>query len=269
MKIRLRDTFDNNLWKKDLFTIKLEYIINSNIYEYDIGFAGYNLAKYYGLLDKKTLEYLASINKSDAHIQIGRIQRDNESFAKDLSNAFRDMRRIFFIENNIDENSVVSIRKDAIFLINKQCTETTFKNIEFVLKNRFTSFHTFGKYEFYYRNRGNILAVKGISDDKLIDHNRYMLSFLKDIFNLLETSDNQRIVDKIKRFASLYKQGELDYRYYRKLSSTSMYDLSYKDADSASFESVEPLKGFNINKNFNYINYIHRLIQRYFFISGV
>jgi len=132
--IKLLDdlTLDNKLWKRDLYVQDIDYIINSNIYEYDIKRAGFNLIQYYELLDDKTIEYLASLQKDEQTRRIGLLRRDDVQLNKELSKAFENMRKKFFIDNKIKDHQVLSIKKDAIFIINKVCEKCSYRNIEFI-----------------------------------------------------------------------------------------------------------------------------------------
>jgi len=266
MKIKLieNNKLDHKLWEKDLYTQKIDYIINSIINEYDMKRAGFNLSIYYGLLDDNIIKYLSLLPKDEQTRRIGLIRRDDRDFNKRLSKAFKDMRERFFIDNNIQEKHVLSIKKDAIFLINKTCDKTTYRNIEFILKNKYTSFHRFDKMEFYYKNNNRKLDVKGIKDEKLILHKKYMLSFLKDVFHTLEVSSNERVIYRIKKFASQYKTRMLSKEYYRELNSDSAFSLMVNDTN---IKAIEYIDGYDIDYSYNYMTYILKLIQRYFFIS--
>lgn len=266
VKFTAKDRIDHELWKADKYLQDIDYIIGANIYEYDMKNAGYNLAIYYGLLDEDTLAYLGTLTKEERTIRIGILQRDIPGFAKALLNAFAEMRKRFFIDNGIEEHHILSIKKDAVFLINKQCDKTVYRNVEFVLKHRYTSYHRFSGFEYYFRNKGRELAVKGVNDEKLPLHEDYMLKFLKEIFVLLETSDNKRVVSRVKKFASQYKRLELDVGYYRELNAGSMYTLRMPGRD-VSINSISYMEGFDIDHTFNYMTYILALIQRFFFIN--
>jgi len=256
------------LYKRDLWTQDIDYIINANIYEYDMKGAGLNLIKYYELLDSQTIEYLESLPKHVRTIVIGDMCKDDKELNRELNGkAFSNMRKKFFIANDIKEHQILAIKKDAIFLVNKVCEKTEFRNVEFALKNRYTSFHKFSNIEFYYRNSGRILDVKGIKDEKIPPHEDYMYKFLKDIFNLLETSSNDRIISKIKQFTKFYKSRQLEYQYYRELNSDSYYSL-FAGKDDKIFKSEEYLTGFEIDISFNYKNYILPLIQRFFTLKS-
>jgi hypothetical protein len=269
MKIKLieKNILDHDLWKRDLYLQDIDYIIGANIYEYDMKNAGYNLSIKYELLDQATLDYLGTLTKEERTIRIGLLMRDHSVYRKSLTASFAKMRKRFFIDNEIAEHHVLSIKKDAIFLINKSCDQTKFGSVEFVLKNRYTSFHRFDNLEFYYRNTGKTLHVKGIKDENLPYHEEFMLTFLKDVFALLETSDNKTIVSKIKKFASMYKNRKLANGFYRELNPHSMYTLKL-DSKDTTVQSMDYINGFEIRHSYNYMTFILRLIQRFFFINN-
>lgn len=270
MKVRIIDKDEDlgyTLYKRDLWTQNIDYIINANIYEYDMRGAGINLIKYYELLNDDIIEHLETLPKKIRDITIGEMRKKDKDLNRGLSEAFTKMRKKFFLANDIKEHQILSIKMDAIFLVNKSCNKTTFKNMEFVVKNRYTSFHKFGNIEFFYRNSGRILDVKGIKDEKIPLHDEYMCKFLKDMFNLLETSSNDRIISKLKQFTKFYKGRELEHQYYRELNSDSYYSL-FAGKDVRIFKSDEYLLGFDIDISFNYLTYILPLIQRFFTIKS-
>jgi hypothetical protein len=270
MKVRLIDKDEDlgyTLYKRDLWTQNIDYIINANIYEYDMKGAGLNLIKYYELLDDQTIEYLGSLPKHMRDVVIGNMSGKDKELNRGLSEAFTNMRKKFFLSNEIKEHQILAIKHDAIFLVNKTCDKTTFRNVEFAVKNRYTSFHKFVNIEFFYRNSGRNLDIKGIKDWKIPPHDDYMCKFLKDIFNLLETSSNDRIISKLKQFSKFYKKKELEYQYYRELNSDSYYSL-FAGKDDKLFKSDEYLLGFDIDISYNYLNYILPLIQRFFTLKS-
>ena len=264
MKLRIVNGNNNDLWKRDLYSIDLDSVLNTQIYEYDMRSAGLSLCEYYGLLDDRMLYYLKTLTKELRNYKIGCLRRDDKKFNVALSKAFANMRYRFFISNDLCNNDIISIRKDALF-VTRRCADTKFRNVEFVLKNKFTSMHRFDKYEFYYRNSGNYITCKGIDDNKLVVHNEYMLKFLSHVFRTIEISDNQQVVKYIKRFASDYKQYELAVGYYRELNSESLYNMS---ADDMNIKIGGYIKGLNLNISYNYHTYILRLMQRFFFIKN-
>ena len=175
-----------DLYKKHLYLNKdIENIVSKEIIEYDIKSAGFNLIKRFKLLSDSQINYLESLNRESRHRAIGLIERDDKSLSEKLNKCFEKVRKEFFEANDIDEDEILSIKKDAIFCL-KRCHNLQFDNVEFVEKNVYTSYYYLAKNEFYVGN--NTLDVKGISDDKLTLHRDYMVDFLFNIFKMFEVA---------------------------------------------------------------------------------
>jgi len=114
--------------------------------------AGLSLIKEYSLLPADRIKELESFPKSIMVREIGLIMRDNKEFNKKLSRAFSMMRKQFFKENDLNSENVLSIKKDAVYVIGKTCAHTKFGEVEFVPKNKYTSYHKFGNIGMYYRS---------------------------------------------------------------------------------------------------------------------
>lgn len=234
----------------------INYLVSREIFEYDISSAGFNLCKLYKLLPESDLKILENLQKKERQIRLGLFCRDNPSLNENLKQAFINIREWFFKENNISDEDVLSIKKDAIFVY-KRCDQTINNNLEFKLKNRYTSYYYINKKEFYI---GDTIDVKGISDDMLELHRDYMLSFMYNIFKLIETSSRSYVIKELKAFSDYYRAKELEFGYYRELNETSLYRVDYKmSGEPLGLSIIDSLEGVNIT--YNYMNYITPIIQ--------
>lgn len=227
----------------------IEYLINQEITEYDIKSAGFNLIKKYKLLDQKKIQHLESLDKKRRQITIGLYQKDNKEFKESLNEKFVEIRKMFFEANDIKDDEVLSIKKDAIVTL-KKCFNTTFDNIEFVDKNVYSSYFYINKFEFYVNDKR--LDLKGISDEKLKLHEPYMIDFLYKIFRLLEMNTNKKyIIDNLREFISFYKDKRLHIGYYRELNKDSLYKLDKEFLnDYIGVEYTKTLEGIDISYNY-------------------
>lgn len=208
--------------KKDQFLNKgLAYLFNDTVYEYDIQSANANLMRYYKLADDSVVDALLKLPKSKRTKRVGVMQK-NKEFAKSLSEAFSKIRKEFFDANQLELNDIISVKKDAIFT-RKQCYVTKFGNVEFVLKNQYTSFLQLPRLELYYRE--GVLDVKGIDDTKLPLHENGMVAFLKEFFRRAETSEKRDVLRFLNKYATAYKFRELDLDDYREFNAESMFTV--------------------------------------------
>lgn len=257
----------SKLYERDLYTTKeYEYLINRRIIEYDIRSANTNLCRYFKLIPEEEIQRIESLPKQERVETIGRMQRNDKEFTKKLSKAFKQMRKEFFIANSIDDSNVLAIKKDAIFVVGKRCRNTKFKNIEFVEKNQYSSYHKLNKMEFYYSSKDNKLDIKGINDDSLYQFQKF-INILKRMFNLLER-DREEYVKFMKRFVTDYINKNLQYEYYKELRSNGCYTLIHDNEYSNHIYTLDDMDSsvdHRLSITYNYIAYILPMIQRHYF----
>lgn len=239
--------------KHNYLNRNIEYLINNEITEYDMKSAGFNIIKKFKLLDNNKIEHLESLSKKRRQITIGLYQKDDPAFKEELNEKFIEMRKLFFEANELKDDEVLSIKKDAIVTLRK-CFNTTFDNVEFVDKNVYTSYFYINKFEFYVNDK--TLDLKGIDNEKLELHRAYMLDFLYKIFRLFETNSNKKyIIENLREFISFYKDKMLHIGYYRELNRDSLYKLNREFLnDYIGLENTKTLDGIDIS--YNYMKYI-------------
>lgn len=248
----------SNLYEKHNYLNKdIEYLISREIIEYDIKSAGFNLIKHYKLLDDSKISHLESLSKKQRQITIGLYQKNNKKFAEELNSKFVEARKTFFTANDLIDDDVLSIKKDAIITL-RRCYNTEFDNIQFDEKNIYTSYFYMNKFEFYLGDTK--LDVKGISDDKLLLHQDYMIDFLQKILKMLEVSSTKQTIVNLKEFAYYYKNKLLHHGYYRELNRDSLYRLNNhfnsEYIGTEDFTSIE-----DIDISYNYMKYVVPLIN--------
>lgn len=238
----------SELYKRHNYTNKYtELIIGNDIYEYDIRSAGFNLIKHYKLLDKDKIDYLETLSKKKRQIQIGLLCRSDKALRDNLNEAFIAIRKLFFQANNIEDDDVLSIKKDAIFVL-KPCFNTEFNEIEFVNKNKYTSFLYIDRKEVYASKE--VLHVKGIHDEKIALHAKGMCEILYETLMLLETLNEKLLREFLVTVTDLYKRRELPIEYYREFTSESYY--RYIDKEGIFFETINDVNMVDIR--YNYLN---------------
>lgn len=235
----------------------IDFLVSNEIIEYDIKSAGFNIMKKYKLLELYKLKYLESLDKKRRQIQLGLYLREKKELNKILSEKFVEIRQWFFEQNNIKDEDVLSIKKDAI-IVTRRCLNTQLDNIEFVEKNIYTSYYHLNNFEFYYNK--DTIDIKGIDDALLEYHKEYMLDFLHNFFKMNEISNRKKVIELIKEFSYYYKQRKLEIGYYRELNKQSLYRLNDK-----LFESTMGIKDIgDVNQlqiGYNYHNYIVPLVS--------
>lgn len=199
----------------------IQYLFDNEIIEYDMQDAGFSLIKQFKLLPDEKINELTKMGKGkERHIKIGKMQGEDKVFSKALSDKFADLRKIFISVNNLTDNEILSVKKDAIFTIGK-CSKTKFGSIQFIPKNIYSSYVRFpniNDLEIYYSK--DQIDIKGISDTIINRHRLYMLDFIRNIISMIESKDI-RVRRYLIKFIMDYKQHNLDDGYYLEFNSKS------------------------------------------------
>ena len=211
----------SELWEKELWTNpNIMYSFNTIINEYDIRQAGYSIIKEFGQLDQQRIAKLERLSKDGRHKQIGVWLRDDREFAKRHKEGFKEARRQFFTNNSLDEDNIVAIKKDAIFVRGDVEHTQVGTFIDFRKKNRYTSYIQLpNKVELYYYD--GTIDVKGISSENVESHIGGILDFLKIMFKKIETDTQEVQIRVLMRYINDYKERKLPVNFYREFSSSS------------------------------------------------
>ena len=255
----------SKLWTKEKYTDdNISYIINNTIIEYDMKSAGLNMTKEFNLLpeeDRYLIERWEQMPKKQRNVAIGVYERDHPEFKKAKNASFARARRLFFIANNIEDHEVLSIKKDAIFLL-REATELEFGAIKFVPKNEYSDYIILNGIEIYH-DKG-IIDVKGIGDDILYRHKDYWIAALVYIFNKMKLSNGrEEVATFLKDLMYEYKTLDLPIGFYREFNKSSTY-LSNMIIDGKAVEYLElpdDVTIYDLNINYNILSVIIPLIN--------
>lgn len=251
----------SDLYKRTLYLNKdIEYLFGHRIIEYDIRSAGFNIIRHFKFVPQKVIDALAKLDKHSRHVAIGMMERNNEDLKKKMKLGFQSCRKKFFVENNVQDEEILSIKKDAIFLIDRVLTNTKFDTIEFVNKNEYQSYLYMNKIEFYIGDEK--IDCKGIRDEKVKLHEKFMLEIIREFSRLMVESDKEHQLRFIKEVANAYRNRELEAGYYRELNKESLY------RPSGNIEVMTNHMGYSeFDLDLKYLdigyNYTHYIIPMY------
>ena len=245
----------NNFEEKTNFTNKnIMYLFNRTIYEYDIHSADINLCIYYGLLPKDMIEKISKMDKIRRVVKIGNMQKDKD-FRDKLKNAFSKIRKEFYEANCLDIVDIIAVKKDAIFTT-KKCDITKFGNVEFQVKNIYTSFIQLNNLEFYYAHEK--CDVKGIDDEILKLHDNGIMKIIRLFFKKMETGSVADTLIYLNRMVSSYKRRELSIDFYREFNANSKFIvIGAEDTYDDYWEDEKD----ELNISYNFINILIPLVK--------
>ena len=118
-----------NLWEKDNYTANITHLINTDINVYDMKSANINILKNDNLLTDQEYMNLTMMPKLQREIEIGLMSISRPEVKQSLNDGFVKYRHMLFEDNDIEDYSVLSIKKDAVYLINRTLTKTTYGNV--------------------------------------------------------------------------------------------------------------------------------------------
>ena len=240
----------SELYKRDTYKNQnISYIFNQPIIEYDMKDAGFSIAKKYGLITEKEIKKLSSVDKKTRRVLLGTIERDRKDVKFGVSAGFIQSRKLFFEKNDISDEDVLSIKKDALFIVGYVEHEKIDNFINFRKKNVYSSFIRLGKLEIFYNS--DKIDVKGIGDDTLKLHEGYMSDFIKTFFKKMESSDRTSTLNFLRIFMDKYRLGQLDIEYYREFNSGSKY--RYIDGVLTDIDYLEDFGMIDISCNYKII----------------
>lgn len=200
----------------------ISYLFDDEIVEWDIKDAGFSLIKEFKLLPTEEINRLSKMEKGiGRHIEIGKMQKNDLEFSNRLLNAFADARKFFMQMNNITDDDIISVKKDAFF-ITKKPNRVNFGQIHFVAKNSYSSYLRFPNIhniEIYYMPDGN-MDFKQISDSCVDRHRLYTVEFLKGFIKRMENHDNS-VKRYIMKYITEYKFLQMDEEYYLEFNNKS------------------------------------------------
>lgn len=226
------------LYERMYYTAPYSYIRSTFIREYDIQKANINALLSNGIITQKEYDWFCILPKQQREEYIGKMAKNNKEIklASIIIDSIKEARRLFIETNGLSESSILSIKNDALYIINDIPTYTDFGNMHFVLKNVYTSYYHIQSprnLEMYYSldriNNLEKLDVKGINDENLdVYHEPFMVDFLKALFYSIETDPIKDVVELLKAFYDSYIRGDLDIGYYRQFGPASKFDTSYR-----------------------------------------
>lgn len=245
-----------NLFEKTNYLNKeIKYLKNVKIQEFDIRSAALSAIKTGKLLSEDRIKKLESLPKLKRNIQIGLEIKRNPELGEKISKLLETARKCFIEANKIPEASILSIKKDAIFIINCKIEKTKFMSFEFVLKNQYTSYAYINKKEFYFNSEKMQLDVKGISEVSKEQGKDFILKDIGKILKCGEKLTQVQLFNYLKRYRSEYLNRKVNKETYREIDSEY---FRYKEnlLDDISDEMVK-----EIDISQNYINYVIPLIS--------
>ena len=250
------------LYKEKVYTINLNYLFNQYIREYDISKANINILFAKGFINKSLYDELYNSDRMYRQIYVGKMIRNNQNVQEVLNRGIIEYKQKFFEANNITDNNIVSIKNDAVFVLNIAPRILNFDNVTFVHKNTYTSFMKLNELEIYYGSDINseVIDVKGIKDTDLEKYHMYFLNIIIDFFRYIQKSGPEATLQYITAMINSYIKLELPIECYRRFRNSNDYVLNtFTESYGLNYleDNLQNKMCVNIDYNFSLLRIMH------------
>lgn len=216
------------LYNEKNYTINLGYLFNNYIREYDISKANINVLLAKGVINRELYNNLYEADRMTRQVFIGKMIRDDERVNERLSAGIIEYKQKFFEANGITDNDIISIKNDALFILNKMPQVLNFDNVSFVHKNTYTSFIRINELEIYYGAGSDyeVIDIKGIKDNDLEMYHEDFLNIIIDYFRYMQKSGPEVTLQYITSIINNYVNLELPINAYRRFRSSNDFTMN-------------------------------------------
>lgn len=242
-----------------------------DIIEYDMIDGGLSIIKEEKLLPQHMIDEFSHMKKGlKRNAAIGKL-RHTERYSdvpKRQNELFTKYRLLFGEKNELEDDDILSIKKDAIF------TKKFCYNLQMGEYVAFAEKHVYQAYmainvddpkgkkhlEFYWSEDGHV-DVKGIQDKKLDKyHKDYTLKVIWKFMRYLTFFDTEGAINYLVRFMSDYKMLRLDTGYYRTFNDDSIFPIVF-DGKPMLWMDVGPDQLVDCDITYNYLKIYTQMLN--------
>jgi hypothetical protein len=230
------------------------------IREFDLRDAGFSIIKNNNLFDDELKEKISQLSKQDKNVTIGKILRDHPNLSQFMMDELAKLRQKFVDSNNIKEENILSIKRDALFIMNQDARNLNIDGYTWQVKGKYSSYLYVNRKEFYYDPWSDTIDIKGLSSET----KESCSLFINDIKRIIRSWEKLP-KDKLIRFLRDYRFNYLDRRLplesYRELNRNFSYRLNFSIDNNLYLSQIQNLETLEIvDISYNYINYIIPII---------
>lgn len=232
--------------------------------EYDMRDGGLSIIKEYKLLPPYMIEQVEKIEKGvKRNSFIGKLKYDDrfKDVPKIQNEKFKECRLLFGEKNELTNDDIFAVRKDAIF-VKRYCYETRVgKYIEFREKNVYDAMMRLnGKIEFYWKRNSKILDVKGIPDVAVRKHDDGLNAVIWKFIQYLASFDDDSARKYIVSIIDKYKFLELGPEFYRMYDNNAAYQMIINN-ELRLIDDIGSSEIPNTNIGYNFTNLFVPMLQ--------
>lgn len=255
----------STLWKRSTYLTK-EPLIVQRIFEYDIRSANTSSLRQARKLRSDTLDELEQLPRHDREIRVGLMIAQDKSIGKVIKREITRAKQQLFMVNGVQDDEVLSIKNDAVFIIGRKLPTYRFGYMEFKLKNTYSSYLLLENLELYYDRLNRTVDIKGIKDAIVLDpdHQAGIIRFLVQVMEYLVMDRMDALRRFLIKFTDDYKSMQLPVQYYKELNNENVYRSSMEIAGAFfQMQVATDADKSMINGVYNFKRFVLPLIKRF------
>ena len=254
----------NNLYEKENYLTQDRYV-HGTITEYDIQSANINVLLRANIIDQNYYNFLSNLPKYDREKEIGilhlRLLPTGIDVSKTISNELVKYRKILFESNNLKDEEIVRIAKDAVFVLRSyNLTNTSFDGLIFRPKMVASAMMNINKIlVFCWFNQYDQIEIETVGLGKGEQwHQNGMLTFIANTMYMIEKVS---IKDALIYTQSIYKdyiERKLPLDYYREFNSEACFNINNSLYKTLFYDG--DINNIDINYNLHYIREVYSIV---------
>ena len=251
---------------KNINYLASDQMVLNKIYEYDIKSANTSCLRRAKKLKPETLNMIDELPKHDREVYIGKMIAEDPSIRETIAEGIAWAKKMLFMHNGIQDEEVLSIKNDAVYIVGRRLTKTKFGPIEFVEKGCYALYLNLDKIELYYDRKNKTVSVKGIKDEVVNDpdHQKGMIQFFVTVMEHLVMDRRDALRKYLIDFSNDYKKKKLPVEYYKEFSRENIYRTGTEIVGwSLNLNHMDKSDLDSINGIYNYNRFIIPIIQRF------
>jgi hypothetical protein len=265
------------LYEKENYLTPDKYV-SGNIVEYDMEKANINMLLRAGVIDQNYYNFLSYLPKREREIEVGKLHfiytpekgYPSNYISTVISEELKKYRKLLFESNNLKDEEIVRIAKDAIFVLRSyNLSQICFDGVVFRPKLVASAMLNLNKILIFskYNNLDQIeIEVKGLGNNDIYHQN----GILVIIANTMYIMERVSLKDALLYVQETYKQyinKELPIEYYREFNSFSCFKLI--DSDLSPMFLDEKYKDIvDISYNINFLRELYSIVFNLYMIHN-
>lgn len=208
---------EKSLYQNPQFNI-LYGIGQRNICEYDMNSAGFSVIKVNNMLERRDIMRLESMDKKERNIVIGKIRGYDKEWSKRFSSLIRMTMKDFIINNEINDEDIISINNDAVTILQSYGKSIKMESdgVTFKRSGCYKNMVVLSRVSFF--SDSQEINVKGISESGRENTKDFMQKMIFGWMKRLdEGEDKYSVIKDIERFRILLLTKKLPLGFYRNL----------------------------------------------------